>query len=272
MVFRNALLIPAVFAVSTSASTAKAPPVVTFHAKDYAFVAPKTVPSGAVTFRLVNDGKELHHLAIMKLANGKTLKDLAAALKQPGPPPAWTTDVGGPNPAMPGGTAEATLTLEPGEYAILCFIPSPGNPMPHMAKGMVGSFTVMPDAAPAVAPAGDVTLRLDDYKFSLSKPLTGGKHVVSVVNDAAQSHEVVLVKLNPGKTVADMAAWIDKDVMKGPPPAVGVGGITALAKGRTGSFPVDLTPGNYGIVCFIPDAKDGKPHSMHGMTTQFTVK
>ena len=35
---------------------------------------------------------------------------------------------------------------------------------------------------------------------------------------------------------------------------------------------VDLAPGNYGLICFIPDAKDGKPHFMHGMATQFSVK
>ena len=272
MMLRNALLIPAVFAAAATAPAPKAPPVVTFHARDYAFVGPKTVTSGAVTFRLVNDGKELHHLSIMKLAKGKTMTDLAGALKQPGPPPAWTTDVGGPNPAVPGGTAEATLTLDPGEYAILCFINTPGNPMPHMAKGMIGSFTVTPDPSPAVAPAGDITLRLADYKFALSKPLTSGKHLLTVVNDAAQSHEVVMMKLNAGKTVADVASWVDKQDMKGPPPAAPVGGIAALAKGRTGSFPVDLTPGEYGIVCFVPDAKDGKPHSLHGMMTQFTVK
>ena len=28
---------------------------------------------------------------------------------------------------------------------------------------------------------------------------------------------------------------------------------------------VDLKPGTYVLVCFIPDAKDGKPHLAHGM-------
>jgi hypothetical protein len=25
------------------------------------------------------------------------------------------------------------------------------------------------------------------------------------------------------------------------------------------------------MICFVPDAKDGKPHVQHGMTTQFKV-
>ena len=62
-------------------------PVVTVHAKDFSYVAPKTVKSGVNTFRLVNDGKEMHHLSIIKLEKGKTMADLVAALKTPGPPP-----------------------------------------------------------------------------------------------------------------------------------------------------------------------------------------
>jgi hypothetical protein len=34
---------------------------------------------------------------------------------------------------------------------------------------------------------------------------------------------------------------------------------------------MDLPPGEYGLVCFVPDAKDGKPHFMHGMITQLTI-
>jgi uncharacterized cupredoxin-like copper-binding protein len=47
--------------------------------------------------------------------------------------------------------------------------------------------------------------------------------------------------------------------------------MAALGKGRTGTFTTTLTPGRYAIVCFVPDAKDGKPHEMHGMVREFTV-
>jgi hypothetical protein len=35
---------------------------------------------------------------------------------------------------------------------------------------------------------------------------------------------------------------------------------------------VDLPAGEYGIICFDPDAKDGKPHLAHGMIKQLSVK
>ena len=255
-----------------SARSVAHPPVVTVHAKDFSYAGPKTIKSGATTFRLVNDGKELHHLTLLKLAKGKTMADFAEAMKKHGPPPAWATDVGGPNPAVPGGAAEATLTLDAGEYVMICFIPSPGETMPHAMKGMMGSLTVLRERSAERAAKGDVTIRLSDYKFGMAKPLTAGKHLINVVNDAQQSHEVVIIMLKPGKTMADMGEWIDKQLMKGEPPGMPLGGIAALAKGRSGTFPVDLKPGKYGLICFVPDAKDGKPHSQHGMVMELAVK
>jgi uncharacterized cupredoxin-like copper-binding protein len=272
MTFGFSILLSAALAGGAPA-VPKAPPVVIIHAKDYSFVAPTTVSSGATTFRLVNDGKELHHMSITKLAKGKTMADMSAALKNPGPPPAWMTDVGGPNPALPGGgTAEATLTLEPGDYVMMCFISSPGETTPHLMKGMMRAFTVTPAKTDASEPAADVTIHLSDYKFTVSKPLTAGHHVINVVNDASQSHEVVLAELGPGKTMADVGNWVEKGLMKGPPPGKPIAGIAALSKGRSGIFPVDLKPGHYGLICFIPDLKDGKSHFVHGMTQEITVK
>jgi hypothetical protein len=36
-------------------------------------------------------------------------------------------------------------------------------------------------------------------------------------------------------------------------------------------FTADLTPGEYLLICFLPDAKDGKPHFVHGMMQQIKV-
>jgi hypothetical protein len=35
---------------------------------------------------------------------------------------------------------------------------------------------------------------------------------------------------------------------------------------------MNFTPGHYALICFVPDAKDGKAHFMHGMTQDFDVK
>ena len=80
----------------------------------------------------------------------------------------------------------------------------------------------------------------------------------------------VIVKLAPGATVQDFLAAMEKP--QGPPPGALVGGITGIAKGRTVDIATSFTAGDYALICFVPDAKDGAPHLAHGMVKQFSVK
>jgi hypothetical protein len=251
-------------------AAAPAPPaVVTVHAKDFAYTAPDTVPAGLVTFNLVNDGPDLHHATIVRLDSGKTAADLDAALKTPGPLPAWAVPLGGPNAPAPGDTSDATLNLAAGHYDMLCFVDVPGG-VPHFAKGMSHPF-VAAGTAPAnqAAPAADLGITLQDYGFVFSKPLTSGHHVVSVTNAGPQPHEVEIVKLAPGKSGQDLIAWLAKP--EGPPPGLPIGGTSFQVPATTTYFSVDLTPGTYLFICFVPDAKDGKPHFAHGMMHTETI-
>lgn len=243
--------------------------VVTIVARDYSFDAPASIPAGLTTIRLVAKGKELHHVALVKLENGKSMADFAAALRTAGPPPAWMVDAGGVNPPRPGGTTEATQRLEPGNYVLACFVPGPDG-KPHVMKGMMRALTVTPAVGPqAPDPTPDVVITLSDYRFQLSRPLTAGKHVIRIDNAGQQHHELLLARLAPGKTAQDLAKWVDK--MDGPPPGEPLGGIPAIAPGGHGYITVDLAPGNYGFLCFLPDAKDGKPHVVHGMVSDFKI-
>lgn len=255
-------------AVQTAAAT---PAVITVTAKEYGFDAPDQVAAGVTTMRLVNNGRELHHAQLVKLDEGKTMADVAQALKNPGPPPAWVKFVGGPNAVPPGKTSESTSVLSPGNYVYLCFIPSSDGVM-HAAKGMVKPFTVSAgtDTTKAALPASVTTIKMLDYDYQLSQPLAPGRHTIRVENAGPQPHELALLKLAPGKTVADFAAW-DKGGMKGPPPAEPVGGVVALDKGGDATFTADLAAGDYALMCFIPDGKDGKPHYAHGMMKPIKV-
>jgi plastocyanin len=258
-------------APASSAEAPKAAPAsVTVKASDFAFDAPAQVPAGAVTIQLENHGKELHQAQLIKLEDGKTVQDLAAALKTHGPPPSWMKFVGGPNGIAPGQQSNSTSVLAPGQYAYLCLIPSPDGIM-HAAKGMVRPFEVAaaPSGAANTLPETDVTIKLVDFDFQSSKPLTAGKQRIMVENAGPQAHEIVLVKLAPGKKVEDFATWAES--MKGPPPAEPVGGVGVLDKGMRGTFTVDLTAGDYGLICFVPDAKDGKMHLKHGMMKNIKV-
>ncbi|HEX7981376.1 MAG TPA: hypothetical protein VF461_22390 [Gemmatimonadaceae bacterium] len=254
--------------------TAKAN-VVTVTTVDYAFQVPDTIAAGRTTLRLVNKGKDFHHIWLMKLEGGHTLAELAEATKKQGPMPKWTVDVGGPNSPMPGGESSATLDLEPGKYVMVCVIPAMTDGQPHHMKGMVKEITVVArkgveQAGKAVAPAADVTMTLDDYSFNTSAPITTATKTIRIKNAAAQSHEVVIMKLDAGVTPEQFLQALEKP--QGPPPGKILGGVTGIAKGRTIDLSTTFTPGDYTLLCFVPDAKDGMPHIAHGMVKNFSVK
>jgi hypothetical protein len=206
-------------------------------------------------------------MQLVRLDSGRTYEELQKALKRPGPPPRWMVPVGGPNAPDPKSEANATQEMVPGNYAIFCFVDLPEK-VPHFMKGMSRPLTVTPKtgvtaAALTSAPKADVVVRLVDYNFELSAPLTAGQHTFEVRTDAQQPHEIELVRLAPGKTGKDLLDWFGK--MKGPPPGQALGGVAGVVAGTPVYFTADLTPGEYLLICFISDAKDGKPHFAHGM-------
>ncbi len=245
------------------------PNVVRITAKDFSYSATPVIPAGVTEFRLMNLGPDIHHAQIIKLDGRHTLSDLQAAMKKPGPPPGWAHEVGGVNAPAPGDSANATVSLTPGTYVMMCFVET--NHQPHFMKGMVYPFKVVSRGKPAnVTPAADLALTLFDYGFKWSEPVTAGRHIIHVVSAGTQHHEVEIVWLAPGKTPADLLSWIESH--NGPPPGKPLGGIPGLDKGREGWFTMDFAAGNYGVICFLPDRTDGKPHFVHGMTQQFAVK
>jgi hypothetical protein len=248
-----------------------APAVLAITATDYAFDAPAEIPAGLTTIRVTVHAKELHHAALIRIDSGKTFADLQAALRKAGPPPHWAVPVGGPNTPVPNdGTSEDIQELAPGNYAIICYVPSPDG-TPHFDKGMIRPLTVTASTQPAAPePTADATVTLSDYAYGFSAPLAAGKHMLRVENAGPQVHELVLVRLAPGKKGKDLASWVTGG-MKGPPPGMPLGGVAPMAPGTSAFLPIDLEPGNYAMLCFVPDAKDGKDHAAHGMIKDFTI-
>lgn len=260
-------------AAPSAAPAVVAPKEVTLTAKEFSFDAPDTISAGLVSLKLVNQGQQMHHVQLARLSDGKTYADLMEGLKtmKPGsPPPPWMHDVAGPNSPVPGGGESVALVpLEAGTYAILCFIPGPDG-VPHVMKGMSRALTVIPStSAAAEAPTADITATMSDYAWDVTPAISAGKHMIKITNTAAQSHEMFVAQLAPGKTAQDLLKWVGK--MDGPPPAKPMGGISGMATGGVAYLPVNLEKGEYALFCFLPDAKDGKPHAAHGMVKPFTV-
>src|SRR6266550_441387 len=258
-----------VAACEGAAPPAAAPNVVVITATDYAFGAPDTIPAGLTTFKMLNQGREPHQAVVMG-AGGKTWDEIRTAMMAPGPIAPWLSLPGGPGAVAGGDSSNATARLEPGNYFIVCFIPSPDGVV-HVMKGMVRRLVVAPaEAVAAGEPRSDVTVTLADYSFTLSTPLTAGTHTIRVENRGPQLHELSIERLVPGKTLADVQRWIAAG-MKGEPPTRPVGGFEGPDVGRRGWFRVTLPPAKYLLTCYVPDAKDGKAHVLHGMVQEITV-
>lgn len=248
-------------------------PDITINAADFSYTVPDSVSEGWVRVNLINSGAEPHHVQFLRLKGGATLEQFQEALTQgEGPALALVEQVGGVGAVHPVGAAQAVLNLKPGEYILICFIPSVSDGMPHFMKGMIETMTVENDVALELdEPTPTMTVRLKDYSFELPDTLPAGQSVIKVINDGPEPHEFNILKLEEGKTLKDVTAFLNGEV-EGPPPFIPVGGMNGLDAGLTGYIEFDFEPGSYIAICNIPSPEaDGHPHSTLGMIKEFTV-
>jgi uncharacterized cupredoxin-like copper-binding protein len=249
-------------------------PEITIDAADFSYTAPEAIDAGWVRVKLTNSGQEPHHVQFLRLSDDVTLEQFQEALKEgEGPALALVKQMGGVGAVAPTGSAQAVLNLTAGNYVILCFIPSPSDHVPHLAKGMIKTLTVQ-EASDAAAeePAADLTVRLKDFAYDMPETMNAGSMTIKVVNDGPEAHELNILRLEDGKTLEDVAKFLNTP--DGPPPFVPVGGINGLDTGLSGYIEFDFQPGTYVAICNIPSSKtEGHPpHFALGMMKQFTVK
>jgi hypothetical protein len=111
-----------------------------------------------------------------------------------------------------------------------------------------------------------VDVAMSEYAFTFDEPVTAGPTSFVTTSTGAQAHFMQVVKLADGVTLDEALQSDDDSKITG-------SWSTALAAAGGADEEVltlDLKPGTYGMVCFIPDP-DGTPHAMQGMAKQFAV-
>jgi hypothetical protein len=128
-------------------------PTVSVTAVDYTYTdLPDTVDAGPTLLEIVNEGTEVHEMALVRFNDDVTdsiddilqLPEEEAMTKL-----AFVTSLF----AEPGGSGYSSATLEPGRYGVVCFIPEGTTPevvesggeadgQPHAMLGMTGEFEV----------------------------------------------------------------------------------------------------------------------------------
>ncbi|MCX6050327.1 MAG: hypothetical protein NT075_34965 [Chloroflexi bacterium] len=108
---------------------------------DFSFALPATIKPGAQTWKITAASKQPHEMALVKLAEGKTMMDVMAWMQQPvGAPP--FSNVGGMQAMMPGDSGYLHLNLTAGDYIAICHVPDAASGKEHAALGMMMPFKV----------------------------------------------------------------------------------------------------------------------------------
>lgn len=271
-------------------------PEVAIVARDFEFEMPNAIEANYVRVTFENQGDMDHHAFFMKLNEGVSWEGMEAILDTPdfGALLGAGISYGGPGGSGPGGRDAAVIALDPGQYAVICAIPDEeGNP--HYTLGMRHSFEVTEPATAMEAPTADQTAELHDFEFHVMEmegTVAAGPQIWAFPNMGQQIHEGVVVRLAEGMTFDQVMGMLGAteeatpegeastpaaagppatlDPPAGPPFAI-VGGVAPMSPGMTNWAILDLTPGDYFLICFVPDPETEAPHFALGMVMPFTV-
>jgi uncharacterized cupredoxin-like copper-binding protein len=239
---------------------------------DYAFDSiADTVASGNRMVTIVNHGHQAHMVALYRLDPGHTVDEFlheVRARRTPG----WAVDHGGPNLTLPGDSTTMEMALPAGTYAITCWVLDSAG-APHIMIGMLKGLDVAPrSAVDEPDPITDDTVRLASYHLLPSHPLVAGPHVLRVENidSGTITHDLMIMRITPGHTLDEALDWLD--TMRGTTTAFETAGsVSGIEPGGHVALFANLSPGNYALLCLMPDHADGKRHYRHGMVSPFTV-
>lgn len=281
-------------------------PTVQIEYVDYAYRVSGPLVAGG-TMQLRNSGKEFHMMGVGRLKPGKTLEDLKKLVSQ-GPPGGGEGEAGGeggaggaggeggeggeeqdpladvveevglPGNIMgPGGAAELTVpAFGPGNYALICFLPTEGEGTPHFAKGMIAELKVVEGEAPE--PSADATYRLATGRAPEGPTtLTAGRHTLKFeAAPGSEQLEPALAKPEAGKTYADLDEAISKLFEgEGPPPKNAAAQIPGeltfngfdLREITEFYLALDFTPGTYLLAANDTDEEEEAPGPPEELTT-----
>ena len=243
---------------------------------------------GWTEVRFHNVGHEAHQVMFARLKDGVDLAELAAAGDGDSSGSAaieFVDMLGGVSYIDPERDTSALVDLPEGTVLAMCYVPNPDG-VAHALLGMSTILNVSADpstdgAAATAAPddggpevVGTIELAADGYHIP-DDPAPGWYHVVNSDVDAPGGglHELALLRLEGPVGEGGIDQLVD-DLANNITPSVGldaVGGMGAISAGFDGYLYLDLDPGEYLAVDFMPDPGEPRPHMLDGYHAQFSV-
>ena len=229
-------------------------------------------------------------LEFYQLPEGVTVEELTAAFEEAqGPqfvPPDFFYDMvfnGGPL-SRAGENGEVVLDLTPGEWVVNHFSYDPET---DQNVDNFQTLTVTGEMPAVEEVAGAVEIVMAEMYFEVPETIEAGPQIWKVVNNGRQVHHVILAGVPDGTTSAQVLDLVNSE-FAGPPasPEAAATPVEAglsfedvtdvfdtllFSEGKANWYGVDLEPGTYTMICFMPDPS-GTPHVMLGMIEVFTVE
>jgi hypothetical protein len=241
----------------------------------YGIVGPDSIEAGLVEIQFTNSGKLEHEAQLLKIEDDHTTEEALRAFDgiiRGRPAPDWFLARGGVGTIRPGETATVTQRLEPGSYIFVdSGEPEGRNVEPHYNQGAVSELTVTGEATDADLPDADATVNASEYSFSATG-LQAGKNKIAFRNVGGQWHHLVVSPIRPGSTIEDVRRFIRTEEGPAPIGDTNTAETAVLDGGEAQLTEVDLRPGRYAMMCFIPDRQGGPPHVVKGMVSEATVR
>jgi hypothetical protein len=273
----------------TSASVAAAPlpePVqqLEFDAAEYSFkIGPDPsagLKPGWTLVKFHNVGVEPHQVMFARIKDGVDMSQLAAAGAgdSSGAGAIEFVDmIGGISYIGPGHDTTAMVNLTAGLVMAMCYVPD-AKGVAHALMGMTTALTVSAPSGDAMSsgpePSGEEvlgTIELSGDGYQIPDDLRTGWYRVE--NTDSVLHEMSLLHLDRSIT-ADETATLVEDLAANKTPQVGleaIGGMGAISAGFDGYIYLDLPPGPYLAVDFMPDAGEPRPHMLDGYYSTFSI-
>lgn len=256
------------------------------NATEYTFdISPD--PSGGLEpgwtlLRFHNVGVEAHQVMFARIKDGVDMADLAAAGAgdSSGASAIEFVDmIGGVSYIGPDQDTTALVNLTEGTVMAMCYVPD-AHGVAHALMGMTAALTVSAPADGAESPqpdpelagatvVGAIELSADGYQVPDDLP-PGWYHVR---NTDSALHELSLMRLSEPIDDDEVGGLVD-DLATNETPQVAVeavGGMGAISAGFDGYLYLDLAPGEYLAVDFMPDPGEPRPHMQDGYYATFLV-
>ena len=240
-------------------------------ARDTALEVSPTVPAGITTVRLVLQGKARRELVVRRVPAGTPPETLIRGAT--GRPAKWFAQWSFGGPAVPRDSAtdaSVTVELRPGRYLLVAYEVDAGGKV-RGDRFLWQPVTAVASSAliPGRFAVPELTLKVRDARIDVQGTLRPGQRTIQVENIGAQPHELIIVRLKPGKTAADVRAWAQR---RGEPaPFVYVGGLTPMSPGMTAQTRLVLQTGEHVVLCPLRDGREGAAGYERGVLTTFKV-